>query len=273
MKKKKKLGFALGAGGSRGVAHIGFLRAMEENGIKPDYIAGCSMGSIIGAAYAAGMSVADLERAVYRLRLFDLIAPANRGGLFDLTKARRLIQRYIGDPDFSELKIPFCCIAVDMVSQSVVKFSEGKVLDGVIASSSIPAVFKPMEKDGMRLIDGGVLNRVPYREVREMGADVVVAVDVLGRLDCSEKMPTTLGILLETVDLMDNARTQRKKIEDKNMYNFWLEPDLGKMSQYVIKNISFAVQKGYEIGCKYAERIKKVVNAPIRVRVDRHHDD
>lgn len=257
MKTKKKLGFALGAGGSRGVAHIGFLRAMEEGGIKPDYIAGCSMGSIIGAAYASGMSLENMQKAVHKLRLLDIIAPAGaRGGLFETKKIRKLLERYLGDPDFFDLKIPYRCIAVDMVTQSVVEFSEGKVLDGVIASSCIPAIFKPIERNGMRLVDGGILDRVPYKTVKEMGADVVVAVDVLGWRDCSEKMPTTLGVLLETVDLMDNARTKMKKERDKDMYDFWLEPELGNMSQYSLKQVAFAYEKGYEMGKAYAKKIK-----------------
>ena len=256
---KKKLGFALGAGGSRGVAHIGFLKAMEEAGIRPDFITGCSMGSVIGAVYASGMSIEDMEKAVFKLRLLDLIAPTGkRGGLFETRKIRKLLERYVGNPDFSQLKIPFHCIAVDMLSQKVIEFSEGKVLDGVVASSSIPAIFKPTERDGMRLVDGGILERVPYRYAKNMGADVVVAVDVLGWRVCREKMPSTLGVLLEMIDIMDNERTKRQKERDEEQYDIWLEPDLGDMSPYSFKQFEFARDKGYEIGKRYAEEIKKL---------------
>ncbi len=266
---KKTLGFALGAGGARGVAHIGFLQAMEENGIYPDFITGCSMGSIIGAAYAAGMHLDDMKDAIFKLRLLDLIAPTGqRGGLFDLRKARKIMEKYIGDPDFDDLHIPFHCIAVDMVTQSIVEFSEGKVLDGVLASSNIPAIFKPMEIGNMRLIDGGILDRVPYVEVKNMGADVVVAVDVLGKLDCSEKMPSTLGVLMETIDLMCNARTKAKREQYMGMYDFWLEPDLGNMSQYVLKKFDFAIEKGYEMGMEHAAAIKKALK-PTRKRKEK----
>ena len=260
-KEKKKLGFALGAGGSRGVAHIGFLTAMEEAGIHPDFIAGCSMGSVVGAAYASGLSPEAMKKAVYKLRVLDLISPtAKRGGLFDSSKVRRLLNRYIGDPDFSDLKIPFHCIAVDMVTQSVVEFSEGKVLDGVVASSSIPAIFNPTEKEGMRLVDGGILERVPYKRVKDMGADVVVAVDVLGWRDCSEKMPTTLGVLLETIDLMDNFRTRMKREQDSHMIDCWIEPELGNMSQYSFKQFTFAYEKGYEAGKSHVKKIKALLH-------------
>ncbi|MBQ4053278.1 MAG: patatin-like phospholipase family protein [Clostridia bacterium] len=255
---KKKLGFALGSGGSRGIAHIGFLRAMEEAKIKPDFITGCSMGSVVGAAYAAGFPIDKMEEAALRLRLLDLIAPTGkRGGLFDTRKVRKLLEKYIGDITFEQLKIPFRCVAVDMISQQVVEFSEGKVLDAVIASSSIPSVFRPLEKDGMRLIDGGILERVPFLQVKDMGADVVVAVDVLGQRSTKEKCPTTLGVLLEAIDIADNERTRVRREKYADKIDFWLEPELGDMSQYVVKKLDFAAEKGYEIGKAYAKEIKE----------------
>lgn len=254
---KKKLGFALGSGGSRGVAHIGFLRAMEEKGIRPDYIVGCSMGAVVGAAYASGFSVDKMEEAVKKLRLLDLIAPTGkRGGLFDTKKVRKLLEKYIGDITFADLKIPFRCVAVDMITQRVIEFSEGSLLDAVIASSSIPSVFRPLEKDGMRLIDGGILERVPFMQVKDMGADVVVAVDVLGQRSTKEKCPTTLGVLLEAIDIADNARTRIRRQTYQDQIDFWIEPELGDMSQYVVKNLGFAAEKGYEVGQKYAKEIK-----------------
>lgn len=254
---RKTLGFALGAGGSRGVAHVGFLRAMEEEGIKPDYISGCSMGSIVGAAYAAGVPLEEIENALLKLRLRSLIAlTGKRGGLCDTRKIRKLLLKYIGDIEFSDLKIPFCCIAADMISQSIVTLSEGKVIDAAIASSSIPAVFRPMQKEGMRLIDGGILERVPYKRVKEMGADVVVAVDVLGWRETKKECPGTIGILLESLDIMDNHRTKHARLQDENTIDFWLEPDLGDMSQYSLKRMDFALEKGYELGKKYADEIK-----------------
>ena len=254
---KKKLGFALGSGGSRGVAHIGFLRAMEEKGVRPDYIVGCSMGAVVGAAYASGFSVDKMEEAVKKLRLLDLVAPTGkRGGLFDTKKVRKLLEKYIGDITFADLKIPFRCVAVDMITQRVIEFSEGSLLDAVIASSSIPSVFRPLEKDGMRLIDGGILERVPFMQVKDMGADVVVAVDVLGQRSTKEKCPTTLGVLLEAIDIADNARTRIRRHTYQDQIDFWIEPELGDMSQYVVKNLGFAAEKGYEVGQKYAKEIK-----------------
>lgn len=256
----KKLGLALGAGGSRGVAHIGFLKALEEADIKVDYIVGSSMGSVVGGAYAAGLSVDMMREAVFKLRLLDLVTPAKqKGGVLGNNKMRALIAKYIGDITFADLKLPFHCVAVDMIKQEVVEFSEGSVIDAIVASSSIPAVFHPVVQGGQRLIDGGVLERVPAMRVKKMGADVVVAVDVLGWRKASEKIPGAIGISLETFDIMDNHRTKAYHEKHKKHIDFWLEPDLGDMSQYSIKKVKEAYEKGYEIGKKNVEAIKKAL--------------
>ena len=259
-RKAKKLGFALGAGGSRGVAHIGFLQAMGENGIKPDYISGCSMGSVVGAAYAAGLAPKEIMAAIKKLRLLDLMHLSRRaGGLFDTQKIRDLLVRYLGDISFEELKIPFSCVAVDLYTQEIVEFKTGSVVDAVVASSAIPAVFKPTEKEGMRLVDGGVLERVPARFVKDMGADKVVAVDVLGYRECTKKCPRMLGMLLQVIDVMDNYRTMRRREESGKDIDLWIEPELKDMNPYSLKQIGFAYGKGYQSGEKYAKEIKALI--------------
>ena len=256
----KKLGLALGAGGSRGVAHIGFLKALEEADIKADYIAGASMGAVVGGAYAAGVSVDLMREAVFKLRLWNLITAAKqKGGFFGNNKMRGLIAKYIGEITFDQLNIPFHSVAVDMLTQKVIEFSEGSVVDAIVASASIPAIFHPLVKDGMRLIDGGVLERVPAMRVKKMGADVVVAVDVLGWRNASEKVPGAIGVCLETFDIMDNHRTRVYKEKHKKQIDFWLEPDLGDMSQYAMKQIKDAYEKGYELGKANVDAIKKAL--------------
>ena len=259
MARKRKLGFALGSGGSRGVAHIGFLQAMEEAGIRPDMITGSSMGSVVGAAYAAGMTPSEMREAVCKLKPIDLLDVTPRpGGLFETRKMRKILKKYIGEVDFSEMKIPFRCVAVDLYSQSIVTFSEGSVLDAVVASSSIPAIFKPTEKENMRLVDGGILERVPARQLKEMGASKIVAIDVLGQRQCKDKCPRTVGMLLEVIDVMDNFRTARRREENKKIIDLWLEPDLGDMSQYTFRKFPYAYEQGYKMGVEYAERIKEL---------------
>lgn len=260
MFKKKSLGVALGSGGSRGVAHIGFLKAMEEIGIVPDYLTGCSMGSVVGAGYALGLKPETMLEAAESLKPFDLLSlSAGQGGLFQSKKMRKVLEKYLGDRDFSELKIPFACVAVDLCKQELVTFQEGSILDAVVASSSIPAIFQPFEKDGRRFVDGGVLERIPARLVKDMGASKVVAVDVLGQRSCGRKQASVLGVLFEVLDLMDNARTKKRREENGKRIDVWIEPDLGDMSPYTFKNLSFAYERGYKTGLEYAPKIRQLL--------------
>lgn len=256
----KTLGLALGAGGSRGVAHIGFLKALEEAGMKPDYIVGCSMGSVVGGAYAAGVSVDYMREVVCKLRLLDLATPSKqKGGLIGNTKIRTLLCKHIGDITFEDLKLPFRCVAVDMLKQEVVEFSKGSVIDAIVASSAIPALFPPLHSEERRLIDGGVLERVPAMRVKHLGADVVVAVDVLGWRKASEKVPGPIGVSLETFDIMDNYLTREYHKKHKKHIDFWLEADLGDVSQYSFKQLNEVYEKGYALGKANADAIKKAL--------------
>ncbi len=256
----KTLGLALGAGGSRGIAHIGFLKALEEEGVFPDYICGSSMGAVVGAAYASGMTTEDIWGAVKKLRLLDLVTPTKqRGGMFGTKKMRSLLRKYMGDITFEELHIPFHCVATDMRSQSLVEFSEGNVVDAVVASSSIPSVFHPFIKDGMRLVDGCVLERVPASQVKKMGADVVVAVDVLGQRIGKEESPRVYGVMLEITELFDNYKTRLHRERDADIIDFWLEPELGDMNQYRLKEVQLAYDGGYALGKEHAPKIKEAL--------------
>ncbi len=256
MKKKKKLGFALGCGGSRGVAHIGFLQAMEEAEIRPDFIAGCSMGAVVGAAYAAGMTPQEMKEAVCRLRPLDLVDITVRpGGLFDVRKMRKVLGKYLGDVTFDALKIPFCCVASDMVTQEAVTLGEGNVADAVTASSCIPAIFKPIQMGEMRLVDGGILERIPARQLKDMGADRVVAVDVLGNRRWGNKTSNAVRVLMEVVDILDTRIARYRRQENADVIDVWLEPELGDMSEYSFRHFEEAYESGYRLGREHAEEI------------------
>ncbi len=260
---RKTLGLALGAGGARGVAHIGFLKALEENGIRPDYISGSSMGSIVGACCAKGMKADDMKEIIQKLKANDIvdigILPLSKLGLMKWTKTRRLLSSFLEDCRFSDLKIPFCCVAVDIRSGTLQVFSEGSVTDAILASSSMPTVFRPVEKDGMLLVDGGVLCRVPVRQVKKMGADVVVAVDVLGPCLPSDKPSNMISLITRVYDIMDSARTADERRKTRRIADLWLEPDMPGVSQYTVKYHSSAYDAGYKLGRENADTIKALL--------------
>lgn len=259
---KKTLGLALGAGGARGIAHIGFLQALDEEGIKPDFITGCSMGAIVGALYCAGVSPLRMKEKALSLKLSDLTAfnlsPFRQNGLMQMKKARKILLDLIGgERDFTSLEIPFACVATDLIGGKCVTLDSGNVIDAALASGSIPGVFTPASfGEYTMLVDGCITERVPSRELYEMGAEVIVAVDVLGNL-ILDREPTgkLLNTVLRVIDIMDTRATRSKRLL-RDHVSLWLEPKLGDMDQYKLKDMDFAHEKGYELGKKKAEKIK-----------------
>ncbi len=258
----KKLCLALGAGGSRGIAHVGFLQALDENGIKPDAIVGCSMGAVVGACYSAGITPKEMMETVDSLKFKDIVDihlfPFTKKGLLRSAKMRKKINTLLGHTNFQDLKIPFACIAVDLVSGEVVTLKDGDICEAVSASSSIPTVFRPVEIGNMELIDGGVIERVPIRVGKEeFKADVIVAVDVLGELREYKPLNNLLSLLLKVIEVSDchQARRYYKKYPP----DLLIEPELGDMQQFKVENLDFAYEEGYKAGLKYIDKIKELL--------------
>lgn len=185
-KKGRKIGLALGTGAARGLAHIGVIKVLEEAGIKVDYIAGASMGAMIGGGYAVTLDIKKIESIALEtdwrklLSLVDLTLPLN--GIIDGRKIQEFIKSSIGDAKFSDAKIPLAVVATDVTTGERIILKEGNVAKAVRASVSIPILFMPYNYDGRFLIDGGVVDPVPVRLVREMGADFVIAVNLFSDL-------------------------------------------------------------------------------------------
>ncbi|MBQ3116509.1 MAG: patatin-like phospholipase family protein [Clostridia bacterium] len=258
----KKWGLVLGAGGSRGVAHAGFIKALEEENIFPDYITGSSMGAVVGSCYALGLTADFMKGELLSLKprkLIDLsFAPFRNKALLRSKKVRKKMHSYLGDVTFDQLKIPFRCVSVDVISGKTKVFSSAeKVLDGVLASSAIPCVFKPVAYEDMLLVDGGLKCRLPIDEIRDMGAEVVVVIDVLGDFREMKGKKRLPAMLFRTLDVYDTALAKEKlKNQSPDLY---LEPNLGDMSQYKFKKLDFAFEKGYELGKEAINKIKQLI--------------
>ena len=170
----------LGSGAARGWSHIGVLRALSAEGVKPDLIAGCSIGALVGAAFAAGR-LDQLEawaRALDWKSMLRLIDIRLRGGLIKGERVTDFFRQQLVESEFSELAIPFAAVATDLHSGQEIWLREGRVSDAVRASIAVPGLFRPVLREDRYLIDGGVVNPVPVSLARAMGADVVIAVDV-----------------------------------------------------------------------------------------------
>jgi NTE family protein len=260
----KKLGLALGSGGTRGVTHVGVLKALEEEGIKPDYIAGCSMGAVVGACYCKGMTVDEMYGVVKHLKTGDIMdlsaVPITKLGLLKGNKMRKLLLSNIGDITFDELKIPFCCVASDLLSGELVELNSGKVAIAVQASSSIPTIFRPVKMNDKLLVDGGVLCRVPVGQVKRMGADVIIGVDALMNTgEAVAKVPNIVSMVLRVYDMLDYRNSSMMRERENKDCNLWLEPEMSGMSQYVVKDMDRAFNEGYEIAKKNMDKIKELL--------------
>lgn len=184
----KRIGLALSGGGARGLAHIGVLKILDEAGIPISFIGGSSMGGIVAALYASGMSPVEIESAALnKSKVSELIRLADptalRRGLFEGQRIRSMLAEWIkGVASFDQLRIPLVLCAVDLNSAREIAFKDGELLPIMMATSAFPGVFAPVNYLGYHLVDGGVLNNLPVDRVRELGADLVIAVDVLFQL-------------------------------------------------------------------------------------------
>jgi predicted acylesterase/phospholipase RssA len=178
-----KIGYALGGGAARGLSHIGVLKVLEERNIFPDIIAGSSIGALIGALYASGAKVGDIEQFALRLDLKRLVFLADltipTSGLIGGKRVNSLLKSILGDLTFSQLKCDFACVATDINTGEQVVLREGSLLEAVRASISIPGIFTPVRIKGRYLVDGGLVNEVPVSVCREMGATYVIGVNVI----------------------------------------------------------------------------------------------
>jgi NTE family protein len=180
------IGLVLSGGGVRGFAHVGILKGLEARGWRPDLVAGASMGGIVAAAYASGMSVAEMEtESLYLTRLRHLARLLDRKISMDaLIAGDRILQYFeskLHNAAFDELEMPLGLMAVDCLTGEQVPLTEGRVATAVRATMAFPGVFAPVEINGMILVDGGVSDNLPVCLAREMGATCVVAVDVCPR--------------------------------------------------------------------------------------------
>lgn len=201
---KPTLGLALGGGGARGLAHIGVLKVLEEYDLRPDYLAGTSMGGVIASAYAAGIGldeISQIARDVSQtrniLRLADLSLPQQ--GIFRGERLFDFFKAHLHDQSFADLQIPLTLVSVDLNTGKEVHFQEGSVAQALRASISVPGLFAPIEYDGMRLVDGGLLNNVPTDVVKQMGAEIVISVDVNWSKDSFWKSLSQLPPISSTI--------------------------------------------------------------------------
>ncbi len=182
-KRGLKFGLALGSGSARGLAHVGVIRVLEAYHIPIDIIAGTSIGSVVGSLYAAGASIDQLEEAALSMKksktLFLMDPTLPHSGLISGNRIEEMLNKLaLNDKTFDDLNIPFAAIATDVESGAEVILNQGKVIDAIRASISIPGIFTPVKYQDYYLVDGGVVDPVPVNLVQKMGTDIIIAVSL-----------------------------------------------------------------------------------------------
>ena len=206
---REKIGLALGGGAAKGLAHIGVLEVLEKEGIRFDMIAGTSAGAAIGALHAQGKTAAAIKELALnmdwkqRARLVDLTFP--KTGFIAGKKIRKLLESIIGDVSFSDLEIPLACTATDLMTGEEIVIDRGSVIDAVRASISIPVILSIAKWQGRFLVDGVLVDPVPVTTARAMGADKVIAVNLLHtgqHVDTRKiKTPNIFNVMMQTVHI------------------------------------------------------------------------
>ncbi|MBE3112044.1 MAG: patatin-like phospholipase family protein [Acidobacteria bacterium] len=280
--KKKSWALVLMGGGARGLAHIGVLRVLEENGLVPDIIAGTSMGAIVGGLFAAGLSGARLTEMLGGLSLDnDVDKPARRNlfkrpkNLFEYVMLSDYKNRFfskmglgkedaietylkscVGDVRIEDLPIKFVCNAVDLVSGKEVLFAEGSLAKALRATMSLPLVFAPVRMRGMLLLDGGVLNSAPVEAAEKAGAEVTVLVDIHRPIKkmSPEKLKNTFQVVQRMIDVAWAASFE----ERARHANFVLRVpvDLGTLDFSEPRRIAL---KGEKAAAANLQRIKEAL--------------
>jgi NTE family protein len=245
-KQRKRLGLALSGGVARGRAHVGVIQALEEAGIHADFVSGVSAGAMVGAAYAAGLSMAGLAQLAREFNWLKIATPIMplprragrlRLGLLDFSKLETFLIRAIGDLTFDELAKPLAIGATDLISGERVVITNGRVVHAVRASSSVPGVVAPTRWRGRLLCDGFASNNLPIQVLRDMGADVVLAVNIM---PVAHRVPSNLfwagstaisALVLQAGDPLDWA-------------DFVLEPDLAE-ADYLLPKYADMLARGH----------------------------
>lgn len=245
----KKVGLALGGGATLGAAHVGVLRALEKYEIEIDCIAGTSIGAMVAAFYAFGMSVDDIENIALDLDWPDISGlTLSKMGLLTNNAMGKLLNEYFGDVQFDEAHIPFAAVATDISTGNKIILRKGDVSDAVKASTCIPVLFEPVEIDGQLLVDGGLKESVPLSAVQEMGVDFTIGVDLNGYRSY-ERPENILDVLNNTLDiaLKHLANVNLKEID------LLIQPNLAEFSRSETKNTAEMITHGYEATIKALE--------------------
>lgn len=250
-----KVGLALGSGGARGFAHLGVIKVLRDEGIPVDLIAGSSMGALVASFYGAGLDVDrlyKLSRVFKRKYYLDFTVP--KMGFIAGKRVKELIRIFTHGKKIEELDIPIGIVATDLMSGEKVVFKEGPVAEAVRASIAIPGIFVPEKLDGRLFVDGGVVDRIPVSVAREMGADIVIAVDV-SSVKINEDVTSIFDVIMQSIDIMQMEIVANREVASDVM----IRPPVEMFNSKAFTNIEEIIAIGEEEAKKHIDNIRKCI--------------
>lgn len=242
--KKKNVALVLSSGGARGLAHIGAIEELEARGYHISSIAGCSMGALIAGVYAAGKieEFREWMKTVTRKKMFELTDFSL--SLNHIVKGKRIIEaimEFVPDVAIEDLPIPYCAVATDLTAGKEVVFNKGSLFEAIRASISLPSFYEPVQRDGMILIDGGVINPIPLNRVKRQSGDILVGVDVSGHDYKSQWEEMRRLTEWQKNDKSLKAKILDKLIPDNLEFNYYTM--LSRSSSLMIRQNSILMAK------------------------------
>ena len=254
-KLHQKIGLALSGGGARGIAHIGVIKAFEEENVKFDFVSGTSAGSFVACAYCAGFSVEEMTAFSKTLRGRDLINTFFKIRN-DSSNIERTAKRLFGDLTFDDLKIPCVAVAVDLVKGEEVELNQGSVAKAISASCAAPIIFTAVQHENKQLVDGGLLNNMPADVVRRMGADFVVSVD----LDFARGQGTPNDSLLNSALATWRIVMKSSVLKGQMNSDVIIYPNLSAFKSTELGDVDELIQQGYLATKEKMNEIKEFLN-------------
>lgn len=254
LKKYRKIGLALGGGGARGFALIGAVRAFEEANIKFDYISGTSIGSVVGAMLAFGVTSQEMQDIATKIRVKDIrknVIPFMPSSTENIEK---IITQTVGDINIEDLKTPFCAVAVDMISGNEVDIIKGRLCKALAGSCAVPTVFNAVEFEDKLLFDGGLQNTIPADVLRKLGCDAVVSIDINSTRGNGTDSKKYFDLLMASVRVMMKSNAIKGYLNS----DIIVKPDLKRFSASKTTGMLEMIEEGYNATKKMIPEIKNL---------------
>ena len=262
--ENKKIGLALGGGGARGLAHFGVLKVLKREGINIDFVSGVSMGAIIGSLFALGLDLESIEKEVlkfnYKVKILGIIDIDffSKKSFLKGKKPYKFIEKFIDDnANFEDTKIPFTIVATDLNTGEEAVLNKGNILEAVKASSCVPGLFPSVKIGDDFYVDGGVVNPTPVDVVQDMGADIVIAVDLVAKKYVNLKQPSFFDTLMRTYNII-RAQAVKFKMKQVGESMILIKPEIGGIvDSFKFDNMDRFIKAGEEAAEKMLPEIRE----------------